>query len=78
MPRTVEIRDLDDEVYDALRRRSAEFGLSVPEYLRREAERLATGLSVMEWIARTRRGAGPGGPLDVIGALDDLRGPWPG
>ncbi len=41
MPKTVQIRDLDDEVYAALARHAAEARVSVPELLRREAERLA-------------------------------------
>ncbi|MGL4745503.1 MAG: FitA-like ribbon-helix-helix domain-containing protein, partial [Dermatophilaceae bacterium] len=40
MPKTIQIRDIDDDVYDALARRAAELGLSVPELLRKEAERL--------------------------------------
>ncbi|MBO9523660.1 MAG: hypothetical protein J7518_19175 [Nocardioidaceae bacterium] len=42
MPRTIRIRNIEDEVYLALSRRAAEDGLSVPELLRREAIRLAT------------------------------------
>lgn len=78
MPRTVQIRDIDDDVYDALRRRAAEFGLSVPEYLRREAERLAARLTVSEWIDRTRRRTTTPGRLDTVAALEEFRGPWPG
>jgi plasmid stability protein len=77
MPRTVQIRDIDDDVYEALRRRAAEIGLSVPEYLRRETERLAARPTVREWVERTRRrGAGPE-RRDTLAALDELRGPWP-
>ena len=76
MPRTVQIRDLDDAVYDAIKRRAAEFGFSVPEYLRREVERLASRLTVEEWAARTRRRSGVPGS-DTLAALDELRGPWP-
>jgi antitoxin FitA len=78
MPKTIQIRDIDDEVYDALRLRAAEFGLSVPEYLRREAERLAARLTVNEWISRTRRRTTAPERLDTVAALEELRGPWPG
>jgi len=37
VPKTVQIRDLDDEVYAALVRRAAEAGVSVPELLRASA-----------------------------------------
>ena len=77
VPRTVQIRDIDDEVYEAVRRRAAEFGLSVPEYLRREVERLASRLTVTEWLARTGRRGEPASRLDTLAALDELRGPWP-
>ena len=37
MPKTVQIRDIDDDVYAALVRRAAESGVTVPDLLRREA-----------------------------------------
>jgi hypothetical protein len=77
MPKTLQIRDVDDEVYEALVRRAGELGLTVPEYLRRETERLAARLTVREWLERTRRRPGPRPQLDTLEALDELRGPWP-
>ncbi len=76
MPKTVQIRDLDDDVYAGLVRRAAEAGVSVPELLRVEAARLAARPSVEEWLKRTRRSS-PLGRLDVVAALDEQRGPWP-
>lgn len=77
MPRTVQIRDIDDDVYRALARRAAAAGVSVPELLRREAARLAARPTVEEWLERTRRRHGPTTTEDVVAALDELRGPWP-
>jgi plasmid stability protein len=77
MPKTIQIRDIDDEVYDALVRRAAEVGLSVPEYLRKETERLAARPSVGEWLERTRRRPGLRTKRDTLEALDELRGAWP-
>jgi hypothetical protein len=77
MPKTIQIRDIDDEVYEALSRRAAELGLSVPEYLRRETERLAARPSVEEWLARTRRRPGAPTKQQTLEALDELRGAWP-
>jgi antitoxin FitA len=77
MTRSIQIRDVDDAVYDALKRRGAELGLSVPEYLRREAERLAARVTVQEWVERTRRRPATTNRLDTLAALDELRGPWP-
>jgi len=77
MPKTIQIRDLDDEVYAGLRRRAVEAGLTVPELLRREATRLAARPTVEEWLARTRRRPSEITRGDVVVALDELRGPWP-
>ncbi len=77
MPKTIQVRDLDDDVYEALRRRAAEAGLTVPELLRREATRLAARPTVEEWLARTRRRPSNIRRADVVAALDELRGEWP-
>lgn len=77
MPKTVQIRDIDDHVYAALVRRSAEAGSSVPEFLRKEIERLASRPSVGEWLERTRRRPGERSERDTLEALDELRGAWP-
>lgn len=78
MPKTVQIRDIDDEVYAALVRRAAEEGITVPELLRREASRLAARPSVGEWLRRTRRRTSAVTAADVVRALDEIRGEWPG
>ena len=77
MAKTVQVRDLDDDVYEALRRRAAEAGLSVPELLRREATRLAARPTVEEWLARTSRRPSNIKRDDVLAALDEMRGEWP-
>lgn len=77
MPKTIQIRDLDDDVYAALARRAAEAGITVPELLRREAARLAARPTVEEWLARTRRRPSRITTAEVTEALDELRGPWP-
>ena len=77
MPRTVQIRDLDDDVYDALAMRAADVGLSVPELLRREVARIAARPSVDEWLARTRRRPVARTSRETLAALDELRGTWP-
>ncbi len=77
VPKTVQVRDLDDDVYEALRRRAAEGGLTVPELLRREATRLAARPTVEEWLARTSRRPSQIRRAEVLAALDELRGEWP-
>jgi plasmid stability protein len=77
MPKTIQIRDIDDEVYAALAKRAAEAGISVPDLLRREAARLASRPTVEEWLARTRRRPSGITRTQVLEAVDELRGPWP-
>ena len=77
MAKTVQIRDIPDETYQRLRLQAAEAGLSVPEYLKRTAERVAQRPTVNEWVERTRKRGGPVRASDSVAALDELRGPWP-
>jgi hypothetical protein len=42
VPKTIRIRNLDDKVYAALSRLAAADGITVPELMRRAANRLAT------------------------------------
>lgn len=77
MPKTIQIRDVDDDVYAALARRAAEVGLTVPDLLRREASRLAARPTTEEWLARTRRRPSGITRAQVLESLDELRGPWP-
>ena len=77
VPKTIQIRDLDDDVYAALVRRAADAEITVPELLRREAARLASRPTVEEWLARTRRRPSSVSRAEVLAALDEQRGPWP-
>jgi hypothetical protein len=77
VPKTIQIRDIDDDVYAALARRAGEAGITVPDLLRREAARLAARPSVEEWLARTRRRPSGISRADVLEAFDEMRGPWP-
>ncbi len=65
-----------DEVYQRLVQRAAETGISVPDLLRREVEKLASRLSTREWLDRARRLGGPGRTSDGVTLLDEARGPW--
>ena len=76
MPKTIQIRELPDETYRELVRRAADAGMTVPELIRRLAEREVSRPSVRQWLERTR----PGGKVvdtDVMTLVDELRGPWP-
>jgi len=78
VPKTVQIRDIDDDVYAALARRAAESGVTVPDLLRREATRLARRPTVDQWLERTRRRPSAVSRAEILEALDEIRGPWPG
>jgi hypothetical protein len=78
MPKTIQIRDVDDDVYAGLARRAAEAGITVPELLRSEAARIAARPSMATWLERTRRRTSQIDRADVLAALDEHRGPWPG
>lgn len=77
MPKTVQIRDLDDDVYAGLAKRAAEYGVSVPELLRTEAARLASRPTIEQWLDRTRQRSSDLDRAQVLDALDEQRGPWP-
>ena len=77
MPKTVQIRDLDDDVYARLARQAAEAGISVPELLRIQAERLSARPTMREWLERTRSHSSSVTRADILEALDEQRGPWP-
>jgi hypothetical protein len=77
MPKTIQIRNVDDEVYAALVRRAAEAGETVPELLRREAARIAARPTMSEWLERTRRRRSATTREQILEALDEIRGPWP-
>jgi ketopantoate reductase len=77
MTKTIQIRDIDEDVYLALNRHTAALGISVPELLRREAARLAARPTVDEWLARTRRRRSAASREEVIEALDEIRGDIP-
>lgn len=77
MPKTLQIRDLDDDVYDGLVRRAAEAGVSVPELLRAEAARIAARPAMATWLAAVRLGLSDRTLSDTLEGLDALRGGWP-
>lgn len=77
MPKTIQIRDIDDEVYRALARQAAEGGITVPELLRREACRMASRPTIKEWLERTRRVSSGLTREQILETFDELRGPWP-
>lgn len=75
MSKTIQIRNIDDAVYATLKRRAAAAGTSVPDFVRREMERLASGPSWEEWLERVHRS--PRSDItrtEILEALDEVRG----
>ena len=77
MPKTIQVRDIDDSVYVALRQHAAEAGFTVPEYVRRLIINAAARPTLASWIERTRHRTSDLSHDSIMGALDQLRGPWP-
>jgi hypothetical protein len=79
VPKTIQIRNVDDDVYAGLVRRAAETGVTVPELLRTEAAKIAARPSMTAWLERMAQGPTSDISTDeVLAALDEQRGPWPG
>ncbi len=52
MTRTIQVRDVPDDVHEVLRVRAARAGLSLSEYLRREVSGLARRPTAEEFLSR--------------------------
>ncbi len=75
MPKTLQIRDLDDETYDVLSARAAREGISVPELVRRELRRIAARPSALEWLETVRRPV-IHRDVDAVTAVAETREEW--
>lgn len=76
MPKNVQIRDLDDAVYAALRARAGAADMSLTQYLRQELSRLARTPTMAELLERAdrRRARGGGASRDAVeAAFEDDR-----
>ncbi|HEV3310230.1 MAG TPA: hypothetical protein VG815_06915 [Chloroflexota bacterium] len=77
MAKTLQIRDVSDQTYGALRRNAANAGMTLQKYLRRELDRAAERPTLEEWLERTRRRHSDTRTEEVLATLDEMRGPWP-
>lgn len=76
MPKNVQIRDLDDEVYAVLRGRAGAINLSLTQYLKQELSRLASTPTMAELLERADRRRARGGGASraaVEAAFEDDR-----
>ncbi len=67
---TVQVRDLDSEVQERLRRAAEREGLSLSAFLRRELTRLAEDLRVRERAEQLRPKHPLGGPIPGFANID--------
>jgi antitoxin FitA len=73
MAKTIQIRNVPDEVHRKLRVRAAEAGLSLSEYCLRELRQSASRTAIAEIL---QRGPLPGGGVtreDILRAIDEGR-----
>ncbi len=65
---SVQVRDVPADIHDALRRRAAEEGMTVREYLLRVIERDLSLPTMREWLARVAD-LEPMEGIDVVAAV---------
>lgn len=73
MPKSIQIRNVPDDVHAVLRTRAAAVGLSLSDYMLREAARIAERpplADVLEWATEREWGVPAG---EAVAALRDLR-----
>jgi plasmid stability protein len=74
MAKTIQIRNVPDDVHRTLRVRAAEAGLSMSEYLLREVTRVASRSDVAEILHRTASQPTGVSHEDVLAAFREMRG----
>lgn len=71
--KNVQIRDVPDEVHQALRTRAAALGMSLSDYLLEELSRLASRPPVVDLLTRAAYRHGGAPPEAVLEAVRDER-----
>jgi antitoxin FitA len=74
MTKTLQIRDVPDDVHATVRARAAGAKLSVSEYLLRQITELAEQPTVAEVLERARQRSGGVRGEDIIAAIREGRG----
>lgn len=67
--KTIQIRDVPDDVHRVLRARAAAAGMSLSDYAREELERVAEHPPVADLLARARARAGGARAAAIVGAV---------
>jgi plasmid stability protein len=55
MSKMIQVRDVPEHVYSALKSRAAREGMSLSDFIKRELERVAERPTMQEWLERTER-----------------------
>lgn len=55
MSKTIQIRDVPDELHTTLKARAAHEGMSLSDFIKRELHRIVERPSLREWLERTRQ-----------------------
>ncbi|MBI4730287.1 MAG: antitoxin [Acidobacteria bacterium] len=69
MTRTMQIRDVPDDVHRTLRARASAAGLSLSEYLLAEVTRVASRPPVADVLARATSRHGGAAPAEIVRAV---------
>ena len=77
MSKMIQIRNVPDEVHQALKIRAAKEGMSLSDFLRREVTRIAERPSLTELIERIRQREPVELDEDPAVTIRKLRGPLP-
>ncbi len=70
----IQIRNVPDEVHQALKIRAAKEGMSLSDFLRREVTKVAAKPSLEEVIERIKQRGPVGEPFNSVAAVRENRG----
>jgi hypothetical protein len=74
VPKTIQIRDVPDDVHATLRARAAQAGLSLSDYLLQRIEGIARRPAIAEVLERAQSRGGPGPSVeDIVAAVREAR-----
>jgi antitoxin FitA len=55
MPKTIQVRNVPDQVHKTLKARAAREGISLSDFIKRELQHTAERPTMREWLERTRQ-----------------------
>lgn len=73
MSKTVQVRDLPDDVHEVIRTRAAAAGMSLAEYLRREITSLSRRPLLSDWLTDAATAAQDSPAVPTATIVDALR-----